>query len=417
MASDTFLHAFGITLQVFLIDLLLSGDNAVMIALACRGLPPSQLQRAALFGIGAAIVLRILLTGAASIVMSVPILRLVGAIALVWVAIKLVLDQQREAAGARGASGARKHPASGFWPAVGTIIIADTVMSIDNVVALAAASQGSLFFLALGLLLSVPLLMFGSLFVTTLLRRYPILIRGGGAMLGWLAGDIAMADPLIAQDVSQQAPVLIDLVPILVAIFVLVESRVIERGRHIVAPPARLARPAARVAPGLEGDARIQTEPSIEDAVPLPPISSAPREEKQDDTVALPPVSPGPQAPHTRSWPRLMRTLPWLAAAGGIVVVGVFLTFARMPAPEGLGQFVCPDQATIYFRHGKDVVRMTSHAGTINGLMRFGRIDWGNYELATKTLGFLPPTEITYDDAKELRITGGRYVNIACGAR
>jgi YjbE family integral membrane protein len=374
VSPDSLLHSAGITLQVFLIDLLLSGDNAVVIAMACHGLPPAQLRRAAMFGTISAIAARFLLTSIASVLVMLPLLKMFGAIALVWIAIKLTVDQEREGVSTRPV---RTHPAPGFWSAVGAIIVADTVMSFDNVVALAAASQGSGFFLGLGLLLSVPLLMYGSVFVTALLKQHPILIRGGGAMLGWLAGNIAITDPLIAADVSQQAPVLAGVVPILVAVFVLAESRIIEERLHTIEAPLRLAHAQAPVA-----------------------------------FVA------GPRAP-TGNEPlvRLQRALPWLAAVGVVAAVAVFLTFARMPVPEGLSRFVCPDESTIYFRHGNDVVRMSSYAGTINGQLRFGKIDWANYELAAKTLGFLPPTEITYDDAKVLVISGGRFVNISCASK
>jgi YjbE family integral membrane protein len=391
MSPDSLLHPAAITLQVFLIDLLLSGDNAVVIAMACHGLPPAQLRRAAMFGTVSAIAARFLLTSVAAVLVTLPLLKMVGAIALVWIAIKLTVGQEREAVGKRPV---RTHPAPTFWSAVAAIIVADTVMSFDNVVALATASQGSGFFLALGLLLSVPLLMYGSVFVTGLLKRYPMLIRGGGAMLGWLAGNIAIADPLIAADVSQQAPVLSGLVPILVAVFVLAESRIIEQRLHTIKAPLRLA--------------HAQPAPAFVATLRTPARNEPPGE------IATTSVVEGSATP---SVSRAQRALPWLAAVGVVAAVGLFLTFARMPAPEGLTRFVCPDESTIYFRHGGDVVRMSSYAGTISGQLRFGKIDWANYELATKTLGFLPPTEITYDDPKALVINGGRFVNISCASK
>src|SRR5450830_659820 len=131
---------------------------------------------------------------------------------------------------------------------VGIIVVADVTMSLDNVVALAAISQNSVFFLVLGLALSVPLLMYGSLFVTTLLKRYPILIPAGGALLGWIAGDIGMSDPLIADWVNAQLPGLTLAVPLACAIFVLVESNIIQQNlQRFPKPKLTASRPVRKL--------------------------------------------------------------------------------------------------------------------------------------------------------------------------
>jgi YjbE family integral membrane protein len=180
-----------IFLKVVFIDLLLSGDNAVVIALACRSLPEATRRRAILFGTGAAIGLRFLLTATVGAVLTVPYLKMVGALALLVIAIKLVVgDEPAEDDGATAADG--------LWAAVRIIVIADLVMSFDNVVALAAAVRGSYLYLGLGLLLSVPLLIYGSTFVGRLLQRFPVLVTAGGGLLGWLAGDMAITDPALA---------------------------------------------------------------------------------------------------------------------------------------------------------------------------------------------------------------------------
>jgi hypothetical protein len=286
-------------------------------------------------------------------------------------------------------------------------------MSVDNVVALAAASQGRVIFLALGLLLSVPLLMFGSLFVTTLMARYPLLIRGGGALLGWLAGDIAIADPLIAEGVRQQAPALTFLVPILVAIFVLAESRIIEGARAtltrpqrrpsrlLVMPPAGARSEEAATLVAMRGS---QGESTAHGSANEPSRRSSLGTALAGNLFAV-------------SLAKARLVIPWLA---GAALVGVGITFLKtywMPPPGDLHRFVCPDQSSIFFRHGGDAVRMSSHSGTISGVIRFDRIDWGNYAAASEVLGFLPPTGITYDDAKTVRINGGRFVDISCYAK
>ncbi|MGA2840856.1 MAG: TerC family protein [Steroidobacteraceae bacterium] len=224
MGFDNLFHYLNLTLEVFFLDLLLSGDNALVIALACRSLPPALTKRAMLIGIDGAIALRILLTTVASLLLHIPLLKLVGGVALTVIAINLTIEEEGNTESDKSPP---KNPPD-LWSAVGTIILADLVMSVDNVVALAAVTQGNIFFLTMGLLMSVPLLMFGSLFVTALLRRYPLLKRGGGAMLGWIAGDIAISDPMITGWVNQQSPALTIVVPILVVVFVLIESRIME---------------------------------------------------------------------------------------------------------------------------------------------------------------------------------------------
>jgi len=178
----------GAVLEIALIDLLLSGDNALVIALACRGLPRDVWRQVVWLGTAAGVVLRIALTTLAALILNTPFLKLVGAALLMAIGVKLSAPHASLAA----------EPASqrrGLWSALATILIADTVMSADNVLAVAAASHGSYLLLSFGLLLSVPILIFGSRLVSHALDRYPPLIPAGGALLGWVAGDLAASDP------------------------------------------------------------------------------------------------------------------------------------------------------------------------------------------------------------------------------
>ena len=224
MGFESLFHNFNMTLEVFFVDLLLSGDNAIVIALACRSLPKVQMQKAILIGIVAAIVLRVILTSISSFILYLPVLRLLGGIALLIIAIKLLVEEED---GGESDDGVAKPV--GFFSAVQTIIVADLVMSIDNVIALAAVAQGSIFFLFIGLLISVPFLMYGSMFVTNMLKTYPFLIQVGGALLGWIAGHIAITDTIWDASVSVQSPALHYVVPFLVALFVLMQSRTIRQ--------------------------------------------------------------------------------------------------------------------------------------------------------------------------------------------
>jgi|SRR5271165_3427624 len=260
MGFENLFHYVNLTLEVFVLNLLLSGDNAVVIALACRFQPPELMRRAMTIGIGLAIVLRILLTTVASLLLQIPLLKLAGGIALTIIAIKLTIAKS----GAAASDDLSRDKLEDLWPTVSTIIAADLVMSVDNVVALAAVAQGNILLLTLGLLMCVPLLIFGSVFVTALLKRYPLLIRGGGAMLGWIGGDIAISDPMIAAWVNQQSPALTVVVPILVVVFVLFESRIMEEaqsGAHALRPAPR-SKPPSTDAPA----AMVDTPAAIADA-------------------------------------------------------------------------------------------------------------------------------------------------------
>jgi len=173
-------------LQIIWIDLLLSGDNAVVIALACRSLPPNQRKWGILLGAGAAVGLRIIFALAVSYLLGIPFLKVVGGLLLLWIAVKLVTDSD---------GGAHEVAASdSLWKAVRTIAIADAVMSLDNVVAIAAASRGHPELFIFGLLLTIPLIIAGSQLVMALLTRFPILVWAGAALLGWIAGEMLVSD-------------------------------------------------------------------------------------------------------------------------------------------------------------------------------------------------------------------------------
>jgi len=175
--------------QIIGINIVLSGDNAVVIALAARSLPPKQQKQAVLWGSGAAVVMRIILTVAAVELLKLPWLKLVGAALLFWIAIKLLLPESE-------GEGEGKATAS-MASAVKTILIADLVMSLDNVIAVAAAAKGSLLLLIAGLGISIPLVIFGSTLLLGLMGRFPVIITIGAALLGWVAGEMLVGDPVL----------------------------------------------------------------------------------------------------------------------------------------------------------------------------------------------------------------------------
>jgi len=199
------------------VNIVLSGDNAVVIALAARSLPPKQQKAAILWGSGAAIVMRIVLTVVAVELLRFPWLKLVGSVLLLWIAVKLLLPED-EGGGEDGGG-------SSLASAIKTILIADLVMSLDNVIAVAAAAKGSLLLLILGLAISIPLVIFGSTLLLKVMERYPVIITLGAALLGWVAGDMATTDPILKDWVDANAAWLHYAAPVAGAIGVVAVGR------------------------------------------------------------------------------------------------------------------------------------------------------------------------------------------------
>jgi YjbE family integral membrane protein len=175
-------------LQIVWIDLLLSGDNAVVIAMACRSLPEEQRRWGIILGTGAAVLLRIVFAAVIVQLLALPYVHIVGGVLLLWIAVQLALNEHAQH---------KVKARATLFGAVATIVIADGVMSLDNVVAIAGASRGSLELMIFGLLLSVPLIVFGSTLLLRLLDRLPIIAWGGAALLGWIAGEMIAAEPFI----------------------------------------------------------------------------------------------------------------------------------------------------------------------------------------------------------------------------
>jgi YjbE family integral membrane protein len=181
-------------LQIIFVNVLLSGDNAVVIAMACRGLPAPQRRWGIVLGAGAAVVFRVIFVGVVAELMLLPYLKLIGGIALVIIAAKLIVPDDPDTDEIKGAA----H----LWRAVAIIVVADIVMSLDNVIAIAAIAQGNLLLLVIGLAVSIPLIMAGAALIAVLLDRFPILIWAGSALLGWVAGSVIATDPAVTKHLA-----------------------------------------------------------------------------------------------------------------------------------------------------------------------------------------------------------------------
>jgi YjbE family integral membrane protein len=231
-----------IPVQIFVVDLLLGADNALLIALACNGLNREDARRAAMIGAGGAIVLRLLLATIATSLLGVPLVKLIGAWALIVIALNVSADSRRETAPTQEPGAARRD----LWAAATAIVVADAAMSLDNVIALAAIARGNFWLLAAGVVVSIPVLAYGGVILSATLRAAPWLVRLSAALLGWIAGDMAVTDPLIGGWIAVNAPALAAIAPALGAAFVFFAEPSAPRPRPA---PSDAARPTLAFSP------------------------------------------------------------------------------------------------------------------------------------------------------------------------
>jgi YjbE family integral membrane protein len=184
-------------LTIIWVNIILSGDNAVVIALAARSLPERQQKQAVFWGAGAAVAMRIVLTVVAVELLKLPYLKIIGGLLLFWIAVKLLLPEDGDD---------DVDSSDNLLQAIKTILIADLVMSLDNVIAVAAAAKGSVLLLVIGLAISIPLVIFGATMLMALMERYPVIITLGAAILGWVAGEMTVTDPVLVGWIETNLP-------------------------------------------------------------------------------------------------------------------------------------------------------------------------------------------------------------------
>ena len=212
-------------LQIIWINILLSGDNAVVIALACRGLPPRERMWGMVIGAGVASILLIVFTGAISVLMTLPYLKMISAMALIWIAIKLLAPQAHDAEDTPEA-------VQDLWRAVRIVVVADIIMSLDNVIAVAAVAKGHYVLLTIGLAISIPMVIAGSAIILALLERFPVLVWGGAAVLGWVAGDIFSSDTVVLGFFSQFDESQVEIAAKILGAVIVVVSGIMWRRSH-----------------------------------------------------------------------------------------------------------------------------------------------------------------------------------------
>jgi len=212
--------------QIAVINVLLSGDNAVVIALACRSLPAKQARNAFIIGAAGIVVLMTILTAFAAYLLSLPYIEVIGSVLLLWIGIKLLApeDEQDEV-----------DASSSFWGAVKTIIVADIVMSLDNVLGMAGAARGHLAMLFVGMVITIPIILFGSALIMKLMERFPVFIKLGAGLLGWVAGEMAIADPAFHGAIEANAHYLDFVAPVFGAASVVIVGMLLARRRGAAA--------------------------------------------------------------------------------------------------------------------------------------------------------------------------------------
>jgi YjbE family integral membrane protein len=176
--------------KIVWINILLSGDNALVIAMACRGLPPAQRVWGLILGAGVAVLLRVIFTGIVVSLMALPFLKIVGGLALFYIAAKLLVPDEPDEN--------EMQAAAHLWRAVRIVAVADIIMSLDNVIAIAAAAGGNLALLVIGLAISIPMIVAGAAAIMAVLDRFPVLVWAGAALLGWITGEVIATDPVVA---------------------------------------------------------------------------------------------------------------------------------------------------------------------------------------------------------------------------
>jgi YjbE family integral membrane protein len=331
-----------IPIQIFFLDLLLGADNAVVIGMACRSLQVGDIRKAVFLGSCGAIVFRLLLTVGASFLLTVPYVRLAGAFALMVIAINVSEQVEQDQSGlVVGATAPPPVARGNIWSAMLLIILVDAAMSLDNIVALAVVARGNIWLLAAGVVFSIPVLVFGGVILVRLLQRLPVLVTLGSSLLGWIAGDMAISDPVLADWANAQAPALVLMAPVLGAVFVFVQTRFAAADRKTLgnvqhAPQPELAKGlrkgfAGRLPPPPVDGGRARKIPAKIDAEVLVPMAedhglgaSAPM--RQDPTT---PTAPEGNTRDDRIM--LIGLLLVTTIVGGLIGCVIYLNSVYMP--------------------------------------------------------------------------------------
>ena len=420
MEADASLLSFNVALGVLFVDILLSGDNAIVIALVCRSLSKEHRVKALWLGVLGAFLARLVLTGFATLAMNIPLIKLVGGFLLLKISIDLIVDNFQDEG---TASDTRHSPSVDIFSAAKTIVIADVVMSIDNVLALSAITQNNFSMLIGGLLLSIPILMFGSLYISRLLDVFPYLLWIGGAILGGVSGALIIDDPVFRGLFVNAASVSSMLVPVFFAIFVVLQSRIIisnEQSMRTLPKPNSVFKilwPSS--AESTQPKVAVHSESNEVSAAPqvLQESIISPKEFANSLTATARGKSVGSSGDgFFQSGYRILMALGLV-----IFLIGFGIRYLvnspLMPQPEGFITYKCTDPAlAISYRPNAKQIRFTSTKGIVSAKVTEDRIVWDDYRLASVALSIPPPVKIISADLSKLVVNGGMFDNVSCSA-
>ncbi len=421
MEVDASIWSMNVALGVLLVDILLSGDNAIVIALVCRSLSPAHRTKALWLGVLGAFGARLVLTTVASMAMNLPLIKLIGGLLLLKISIDLIVDNAAQDGLPIDPEGST---AEDIFAAARTIILADIVMSLDNVVALSAVTQNNFQMLIAGLLLSIPILMFGSLYIARLLDVFPYLLWVGGAILGGVSGALIIDDPIFGGASASSLANLV--VPVISAGFVLQMSRVmgenaaslrmLEKPRPLwdilwnggASPVAKQLAPAEKTVAPAQVDAKL--------VAPMP--SAPPQQLAQPSAAAVLAVKPVRPAgtPAAGGEHRVLIALGlFMMLSGGILYY--MLNAYEPPVPERFITYACKAPAmSISFRPSAREIRFATPKGAVLTTVIDDRIVWDDYRDAGIKLGSAPPVKIISADVAMMVVNGGMFDNASCPA-
>lgn len=416
MEVDPTALSLNLIFGVVFVDIILSGDNAVVIALACRSLDKDHRGKAMWWGVIGAFFARLIFSGFASLVMSIPLIKLFGGFLLLKIAISLITDNADD----DYPSVDNPHSvAENILSAVKTIVLADIVMSVDNVLALTAITQNNFQMLMIGLLISIPILMFGSIYLSRLLDMYPKLLWLGGAVLGAVAGSLIIDDPIFGSNFVNSSSVASSIVPAIVALYTVLQGKIILQNR---------LRLSLDTAPNsLWGI--FNSKPKSKNDIDCPTVELMKFDSVSNDFPELK-VTDQSSPPHASSIENGIDATSnqnflkkvYLTVFGVLMLTGLIFVVSRfigrgtlLPIPEGYITFQCtsPDMVVNY-RENAPNIRFATKNGTISTSVVQGRIIWDDYRSAGLALGIPPPIHVSSIATSVIVVNGGMFEHKTC---
>lgn len=415
-ADASSLWSLNVALGVTLSDIILGADNAIVIALACRKLPQHLRRKAMLLGVAGAFFARLILTAMASMVMALPFLRLVGGLLLVQIAIRLCTEDE---SADEASSASDDNQRDNIFVAAQMIIVADLLMSLDNVLALTAVAQHNVLMLAIGLLLSVPILLVASTQVSKILSMFPQFVLIGGAFLGATAGSLIAEDYVFGDLLTGNSSVANIYLPVLLSVYVIAQSHIVAQRKPDMLG-LRKPQPLFRIAFGYSQPqhSRFNTTPT-EVAQPMAEIevhaAFSPHPVQLAQEVEAERSEEGARldkAIRTEYRALIVSTSIFL---GFLFWIASQLSHTSLPKPDSLQTYSCADsELKVNYSPSATSVNLLMTKGSASAKIANGAITWPNSKVASDALGASPPNAIEPDKGTAIVLKGGAFDNKRC---